>query len=474
MAGTGLGSASTLVSSILCSRQLGASGYGQMNALNSTVGLFALFTGMGLGVTATRYLAEFRERDPLRAGRIWALLDGMTLGTCLLGGAALIGSSGWLARSYFHEASLAPLLRISVLWLWGFVAVEVHMAGLVGLEAFRDAAKAQLVRGLVLLGATWVGLRFWGLTGAVWALVASVLLTAVYLRRMMRRRLRQWHIQPVWQGAWMERRILINYSLPSLLAGLVFLPFNFLANGVLARTAGMQALGILNVISQWRSIVTFSPVMVSKVALPILSSRWCTQGDGQKSFEISNWLNQLALWPVAVFLLFGAGSVLALNGHDYSGGEIAFRIMVGGTAVGFVGNAFGTLITSQGWFAWAVIGNLIPGLAIWLTTLAFGAQLGVEAMAWGYLIGYLATFLVTGYVISARAGISKSLWRKTAAAGIAMVLLTIIPPIFHIHFTWPYALLAAMLAFFGVGLWLFPSSERYRIDSRQFFRNFLR
>lgn len=67
----GVGSrALTLVSSIIVARLLGKEGYGEVGMVQSTIGLFGVFAGFGLGSTATKYIAEYGIKDPEKAGRI--------------------------------------------------------------------------------------------------------------------------------------------------------------------------------------------------------------------------------------------------------------------------------------------------------------------------------------------------------------------------------------------------------------------
>lgn len=64
---------STLVVTIIVARVLGTAKYGEIGIIQSTIGMFGTFAGMGLGVTCTKYLAELKYEDPARAGRIIAL-----------------------------------------------------------------------------------------------------------------------------------------------------------------------------------------------------------------------------------------------------------------------------------------------------------------------------------------------------------------------------------------------------------------
>ena len=64
LVGTVLSRALSVVSSILVARMLGKVGMGELGMIQSTVGIFSAFAGLGMGVTATKFVAENRTRDP--------------------------------------------------------------------------------------------------------------------------------------------------------------------------------------------------------------------------------------------------------------------------------------------------------------------------------------------------------------------------------------------------------------------------
>ena len=49
-----------LASFVIVARILGKSGYGHFGIIQSTVGMFGVFAGFGLGQTSTKYVAELR------------------------------------------------------------------------------------------------------------------------------------------------------------------------------------------------------------------------------------------------------------------------------------------------------------------------------------------------------------------------------------------------------------------------------
>ena len=75
LVGTVISQGLGLVASVITARLLGKVGFGELGMINSTVGMFGVFAGLGLGLTATKYVAEFRSKDPDRAGRILGLSE---------------------------------------------------------------------------------------------------------------------------------------------------------------------------------------------------------------------------------------------------------------------------------------------------------------------------------------------------------------------------------------------------------------
>src|SRR5215469_17588741 len=107
-----------LFSGIFVARLLGRDGFGELGIVQSTANMFQVLAGTAIGLTATKHVAEFRNSDPLRAGRIIALSNASSviIGSVLALG--LIISSSWLAQHTLAAPQLAPLLRIGALLLF--------------------------------------------------------------------------------------------------------------------------------------------------------------------------------------------------------------------------------------------------------------------------------------------------------------------------------------------------------------------
>jgi len=57
-----------LLTTVIIARILGQKGYGEFGIIISTLGMFSAVGSIGLGLTATRYIAKFRKTDPKAAG----------------------------------------------------------------------------------------------------------------------------------------------------------------------------------------------------------------------------------------------------------------------------------------------------------------------------------------------------------------------------------------------------------------------
>lgn len=73
LAGTLITQGLTLLASFPLARMLGTVQYGELGLIQSTLGVFAIFAGPTLGLTATRQVASLRNTKPRRAGHTAAL-----------------------------------------------------------------------------------------------------------------------------------------------------------------------------------------------------------------------------------------------------------------------------------------------------------------------------------------------------------------------------------------------------------------
>jgi O-antigen/teichoic acid export membrane protein len=304
--------------------------FGALTMIQSTAAMFQAFATVGLTVTASKFTAELRTTDPVRAGRVIAFCTQMAV---VSGGAtalALVAAAPWLAGRTFAAPHLADDLRLSApLLLFGAWAAA-QVGSLVGLEAFRALTRAGLITGtgtFVLLAA---GAALSGLEGAVVGLVAGSALGAIVNHLALRRAMREAGVPAVFTFSKEDFVLLWRFGLPALLGGVLWMPANWAANAILANAPnGYAQLGMLGVAMQWFTLLMFFPQILTTVALPLFAERIGADAHSQ-AVDLARAMAGLlavAMIPVAAVIALLSPIIMALYGDAYRDGGSALALM---------------------------------------------------------------------------------------------------------------------------------------------------
>lgn len=68
-----------LISFIIVARIVGKEEYGQLGIIRSTIAMFLMFSTLGMGMTASRYIALYRNTEPQNAYKIYKFSYKVTL-----------------------------------------------------------------------------------------------------------------------------------------------------------------------------------------------------------------------------------------------------------------------------------------------------------------------------------------------------------------------------------------------------------
>src|SRR5262245_40272110 len=85
------------LTSLVVARYLGAASLGVFGLLQQTVAAFTAVGALGLGVTASRFIARDRDTDPHRAALILALVKRVALMSGAAASLVLLLSAPWLS-----------------------------------------------------------------------------------------------------------------------------------------------------------------------------------------------------------------------------------------------------------------------------------------------------------------------------------------------------------------------------------------
>lgn len=429
MAGTVASQALAMAASIISARLLGRDGFGEFGIVVGTVGTFGWLAGMGLGVTTTKHVAQYRSADPGRAGRMLALSGRVAVISGLVVVAVLLALAPQLAARTLNAPHLTLALQMGGALLYLNALNGVQQGALSGLEAFRAIARTNLIRGLVNCPLMVVLVWMYRLEGAVAATVATAGVGWWVNYRAVRGECSRAGVPLNVKPDRRDLPVLWHFALPALISGALLGPVIWLANTLLARQpGGYGQVGLVNASSQWRNLLLFLPTVVNQVTLPPLASALEEEGEGTLSdriLEMAHGINQIVLWPIAAVLVFMAGPIMGAYGKDFTQGRCVFALMVGGTAIAYVGNAISTMITSRGLMWFAMAQNLSWAVVLLSVCLGFARSHGALAVGVGMAAGYVVLLAWSVVYAQRRRYLPTTMARRVALSGGLMVLLTL-------------------------------------------------
>ncbi len=332
--GTGAGRVLNLLAMILLARSLSLKDFGYFALIQSTLGVFAVFAGAGLGITATRYLAEHRRDDLLRAGRIVGMVWGSTFITVGIVLVIVLAQARWIGA---EVAQAGDANRFAVAFALGgvFLALQtfrgIQEGVLFGLERFRNCAGLRLAEGLAVLAVMPALAHFYGLTGAVVGQCMALALALLAGHFVVRRATSQAGIATDWSGLRREWPVLRSFTLPSLLSNTVGTPVLWFGIWMLSRQPeGITQIALYNAAYQWHGPLIFIPMTLCAAGLPIMVQTWAA-GDTRQFRRMFLILSAVAfaagLLPALVMIGLRQ-PIMASYGPEYLAGQGALMLLL--------------------------------------------------------------------------------------------------------------------------------------------------
>jgi O-antigen/teichoic acid export membrane protein len=392
LAGSGIGA----IASIVTARLLGRTILGELAMLRVTATLFDAIAVMGLALTANKYVPELRRHDPAACSRVIGLLFIAVVASGLMAGGIMALAAPWIAEQFINAPHLTDYVRFASIVL-PLQAVNVVQTGvLVGFEAFARVSRVAVITSVIAAILGVIGVVAGGLPGAVAAWVISTAITCLLSRIALRNEYRLHHVWPEYRNAWREYRVLVAFSLPTTVAGLIYTPAVWIVNALLARSgpSGYGELGIYNACGQWQNLLRFIPAQLLAAAIPIMSSlQRDDAGRFAKSVDVSQSVISMIVVPAAILMAGAAGPIMALYGTDFSHAQVVLIVVLGAAAVMDLGQVASTAIVAIGRAWLGVLVNGFWAVILILVMLWWGRHHGAAGLAGSFLVAYLVLWV---------------------------------------------------------------------------------
>ena len=305
--GKGIGKGSTFVSMVLIARILGKEAFGDFGLIKSTAVTFVTFSAFGVGLTATKYIAEFLHSDKERVGRIVGLSYFFTFFSSLVVASAFWLAVPWLCVSVLQSPHLVGLMRLGAVLLFLATFYESQHGVLTGFQDFRGHALSSIMAGLTMLPIYVTGAYYWGLpgavTGAVIAIGLSVAINSVFIYHNMKR----YAIRYRFLQAVQEWEVLGQFSFPIVLKAVVWgVSFWGCQMMLGAQQGGSAQLGIFYAAMVIYTVIIAVPQACARLYIATLSEM-LGKGDLKrlrKTIFLSFSINMAAATAIALPFLF--------------------------------------------------------------------------------------------------------------------------------------------------------------------------
>ncbi len=405
--GSGFAQGGSFISSLVLARILGKESFGQFALIQSTVTAVTCVASLGLGLTATKYISEYRASQPEKIGRLLGFSSMLVVLTGLFFSIALVACAPMLAVRADH-AGLATGFRLSAIYVFFQTLTGYQLGILAGFEAFRSIGRIGIACGLVSPLLSWWGALKYGIPGAVIAQCAGATLLWSLYEVAVRAACREKGIVVQLRGAWEQRSILTQVSVPAAACGMVWSLAAWGSNNILVKTCGYGELAIFTAVYNLRSVVMFFPSLIFRVAAPRLNYMFAV-GDLTgyiRAFWRTVGMNAVLaiFWAALAFL--GGHLFVGLFGKQFAGSNSLLGLFLGSVVIEVTaGNLYMALIASCR-FWW----NLVI-ISLWaLVLLAASALAAPRYGATGLAIAYLAAWSLaaTFYAASARKQIHEA------------------------------------------------------------------
>lgn len=400
--GTIVSNMAGLTVSIIVARLLGKVGYGELGIVVSTYALFSQLGSLGLGVTATKHIAELLNSDKDAAGSIAGMTILIAAFSYGIASLTMLLFAADLATKILNAPHIVNQLRFAslLLLLGGLDGVQVGI--LSGCERFQAIARVQVLRALANILMTTLGAWFYGLTGVIGAMVGSSCLTVYINRVAINRACMEIGISLNYKLNWSRFKILWKFSLPAFIASLLVVPSSWILNALLVnRPNGYVEMGLFNAANQWRALAILVPGIFNSVVLSIQSSLF--GADDHKNYH-KGIIGNLLIQSSAALLIVGvivtaAPLIIKAYGTDFRDAQ--------GVLVWL---ALSWFFLTPNWIIWNV---LVSSNQVWLGVLfnAIGAatlltlawqlvHFGAEGIALSYFFSSaLQVFLQVSYFL---------------------------------------------------------------------------
>jgi O-antigen/teichoic acid export membrane protein len=280
-------------------RSLGTSAFGELGIVQTSINMFGAFATFGMAPTLIKHLAEFRNSDPIRAGRIMSLAIIVTVGISVFLSGLLFFLAPWLSHAMLNNPGLADVLRLAAFLLLFQCILEIQMGIMSGFEGFKLLSLSTAIQAILYGFCAYTGAVLYDLQGAVMGNILAFFILVLLNSFLIKAMVQNARINMQWRHSFMEIPILYRFSLPIALSGLISAPLRWFCSVILVNIpGGYFQMGLYQAAFRIRTLIMIIGDSISRPLLSLLSTI-----EGSQSIALQK-TNLIGVWFIGVAFTF--------------------------------------------------------------------------------------------------------------------------------------------------------------------------
>lgn len=336
--GSVLGRGLALIAGIAIARFLGKDVYGEYGMIKSNLVLISTFSTFGLGYTATKFIAQYLNKNSDVIYSIHHIATNVTLAFSTIL-ALLVFLFAEPFAEFLEGEHLAYLFRYSAIAIVFNALTTTQIGELAGIGKYKTIAWNNTYSGVFTFVVSIIFTYLWGIEGAAIALVLSYCFNCLINIYSIKRYIINRSLLPIDEYRILRKEI-ISFSLPVALQESTYSITSWLTMFVLVKLSNYGEVGLSSVADQWFAILLFIPGALRNVALSHLSS---SADDSDENIAIMKKLvlaNFLCTFLPFIIVACFSNYVCRLYGGSYIGLQPVLLACLFNSVINSVSNVF--------------------------------------------------------------------------------------------------------------------------------------
>lgn len=390
--GNGLGYAFLLVVGIIIARFLGKDVYGEYGMVKSTMLYIAGFATMGIGVTSTKYISEYLQKNSSELRNI--ARDAMSITLCFSCMIAIVLTL--IAKPlalYLNEPSLINPFKILGCLIICKAISTTQNGILAGFCKFKAIAMNNIACSVSMLLLAIPFTYTWGLYGALSALLFTQAMNCILNYFSIRYIIKAYPINNYVS----HKKELFLFSLPIAIQESSYTICSWGGTLLLVKLSSVGELGIFSAVSQWNAVILIVPGLLSNVVLSHLASTKNDRYQHTKTIKVMLIVYFICSFIPFIIVYFLSSWITTFYGPTFANMKYVLQVFIFCTIFHSCSNVFNSefIVTHHNWLLMSIRTTKDCGILI-LAYIILKNSDGIDgamSYATAYLIGTIYYFI---------------------------------------------------------------------------------